>query len=216
MEAHWVSGLVVVLLTVLATGFFEGAETGFTSARRARLMHRARSGHRLAVLAARLAQDRGERVVLTAVVGSNIMTVAGSALATVALTARFGERGEKSIATIGITALVVVFGAIVPKSVFRSHPETLVTWAAAPFWVAMRVLWPLQQVIQLLAGLVLRALGQPTWVAPARFTKERILRNVELSYRSQTLEPLEEALVRRFAQASQLSLRQVMTPLALR
>jgi CBS domain containing-hemolysin-like protein len=36
---------------------------------------------------------------------------------------------------------------------------------------------------------------------------------VELSYRNQTLHALEEALVRKFAQASQLSLRQVMTPL---
>jgi putative hemolysin len=207
----WTTSLLVMAASVALSGFFDGTETGFTSVRRIRLLHRARAGSRLAALAARLAADR-EQVILSAVVASNAMTVAGSAVATVGFRARFGEAGE-TLAAVLMTALTIVFGQVLPKSLYRAHPETLTTWSALPFLLATRALIPLQWLILTLSRGVLGLIGQSARGATSRLTKERILMSFELSMRGEELAELEESLVRRFVHGSQLSLAQVMTPM---
>jgi len=127
-----VSTPLVILVTavcLLASGFYSGAETGFMSVSRIRLSYLRR--RREPGWARELSQlvRRVEDPILTCLIGTNLFNVLGSAVVTAVLSARHGPRGEVAAAVI-MSVLVIVFGEIVPKIIFREYPEGLMPRAS--------------------------------------------------------------------------------------
>lgn len=160
MSAGWTdNGLIVAIAVaacVVASAFFSGIETGLMSVSRVRMRRSAAGdtprGRRLRALLRDL-----EDPVLTCLVGNNLVTVALSALMTVALTARFGDAGE-GLAVVIVSVVLLLFGEILPKVAFREWPERLTMAMLPAFLVVMAVLWPVRMVLRgyrrLLQGLV--------------------------------------------------------------
>lgn len=200
----------LIALSVLLNAFFAGVETGFTSARRIRLLHRARNGSRTAGLAALLLRRR-ENMIIAAVVGNNVAVVAGTAVATSAFVAWYGGAGETWAAVV-MSALNIVFGEILPKALYRSHPELLLSASAGPFWLMSRVLLPLQWFALVLSRGLLTLLGQGTESGVPRLSRERLLRIFRMSRERGEVGEGEDALIHRFVNASRLPLTHVLTP----
>jgi putative hemolysin len=158
------AGLVLVALLV-ATGFCSGTETGFLSASRVRLRRLAAAGDRGAapVLALR---NRMEDVVLTLLVGNNIVNVLVSSLLTVTFLARFGEHGEE-LAVAVATVCTAVFGEILPKVVFREFPERLTIAAVPALRAMMFVLAPARWLLNAYARFLQRVSGRSSAVGQA-------------------------------------------------
>jgi Mg2+/Co2+ transporter CorB len=106
--------LTVIFLLLIASAFFSGAETALTAASRPLMHQLATTGDRRAAMVNDLRQHR-ERLLGALLLGNNIVNILASSLATGALVALFGEVGV-AYATVGMTALVVVFGEILPKT----------------------------------------------------------------------------------------------------
>ncbi len=203
--------VAVVLLSILTNAFFAGAETGVTTARRARLVYRGRQGDSGARRAARLTARREDSIV-GAVVGNNLAVVTGTAVATALCVGYWPQSGE-SIAAVVMSATNIVFGEILPKSLFRAHPEFLLARVSAPFEWSMRLLRPLQWVAVAMAGGVLRILGLGNANVESDAGREELLRLVALSRRRAEISAQQGRFLRRLTRNSQLPLRQVMTPL---
>ena len=157
MSLGW--GLFLIALSVVLNAFFAGIETGFTSARAVRLMHRAKRGDRGAALAEKIVRNR-ENAIVAAVVGNNVAVVGGTAVATYTFVAWMGTSGE-TIAAIVMSVLNIVFGEILPKTFYRAHPERSVSLSAPAFRVLSWLLWPVQWVALFLARGIL-------WILRAR------------------------------------------------
>lgn len=110
--------VAVFLLAVLLNGLFAGYETGFVSADRIRIRYL--SEEEKNARAKRLLEHMGrpERMITTVLVGTNIALIVG----TMAITQRI-EQGW--LATLIVTPAFLIFAEIIPKSVFRSHPNRL-------------------------------------------------------------------------------------------
>ena len=208
----WELSMILVALSVAANGFFAGAETGVTSARRVTLIHLERQGKRGAKLAAQLVADR-ESIIVSSVMGNNVAVVTGTALCTAAFLDRFGPVGEQW-AALTMTVMNMLFGEILPKSWFRARPERAVMASAPILMVWNKLLAPARWIAVGMSYAVLRLLGDKGQGAEAPLSRERILHTFRGSALRQELEEDENALLRRFVQSSHLSLRQVMTPLA--
>lgn len=138
--------VVVALVALAGSAFFSGCETGYMSVSRARL-HRsgAMGGSRGRLLVRQL--DSIEDSILTCLIGTNLFNVLGSAVVTVALTARFGARGEW-LALLVVSACVIVGGEILPKVVYREHPERMML-ASVPLATGARtVLAPVRWLLR--------------------------------------------------------------------
>lgn len=130
MSPEIILTLAFVVLLLLASAFFSGSETALTAASRAR-MHtletegdeRARRVNQL------LAQP--ERVIGTVLLGNNLVNILASALTTSLLISLFGEVGV-FYATIAMTALVVIFSEVLPKTIAIASPDRI-SLAVAPF-----------------------------------------------------------------------------------
>ncbi|MEZ4386487.1 MAG: CNNM domain-containing protein [Candidatus Krumholzibacteriia bacterium] len=154
----WGADLItlVLLAALLGSAFFSGCETGLLSASRVRLVRRQRDGDDRVAGLERL-RRRMDDAVLTCLVGTNLCTVASSAVATALLSALLGRAGE-GVAVVVASLTLVVFGEIIPKIVYREYPEAL-TLASVPGlrvfqWLIAPVRWALGGYAALVSRLV--------------------------------------------------------------
>jgi len=161
MSEPFLSGDLLALamgICVLGSAFFSGTETGLLTVSRVRLQRLAKSGEARVDRVLRLV-DRLEDGILACLVGTNLFNILASALMTAALTARLGERGEGVAVAITAT-LLVIFGEIVPKVLYREYPERL-TVASEPVLRGFMVLVaPLRWLLNGYARLVQRLSGR--------------------------------------------------------
>ncbi|MTH98098.1 HlyC/CorC family transporter [Roseibium sp. RKSG952] len=113
--------IVAILLLIGLSGFFSGSETALTAASRARIHQMEKSGDWRAVIVGRLIASR-ERLIGALLLGNNLVNILASALATTVFLELFGEAGV-AIATIVMTALVLIFAEVLPKTWAISNPE---------------------------------------------------------------------------------------------
>jgi len=142
----WDLVAVVVAVCLLASGFMSGTETGLMSVSRIRLRFlELRREHARARALARLL-DRVEDPILTCLIGTNLFNVLGSAVLTVAFTARYPERGEILAAAVG-SVLVITLAEILPKVLYREYPERLTLVSLPVLRVAMVLLAPVRRIL---------------------------------------------------------------------
>ena len=148
-------GLLVVLL--LLSAFFSGSETALMSLNRYRLRHKARQGHRGAVVADRLLQ-RPDRLISLILLGNNLVNFSAAAL--VAIIA-FDVGGQPAVAlgTLVLTLLVLVFAEAAPKTLAALHPEKLAFPAALIYQPLLKITYPLVWLINLMSNGVLWLCG---------------------------------------------------------
>lgn len=154
-EAIWIGAGIVVLLFVSA--FFSGSETALTAASRAKLHGMADRGSKGAQAALNVKED-GERLIGAILVGNNIANILGTALATSLFTLLVGPNGI-AVATVAMTAMVVIFSEIAPKNYAYSNPERAAVFVARPIAVVVRLLAPVVTTVTRGVRLFLRLFG---------------------------------------------------------
>ena len=106
--------LVAIAVLLFLSAFFSGSETALTVASRP-LMHQLESkGNKSAQTVNKLHERKG-MLIGAILIGNNLVNILASALATSLLIGFFGEAGI-AYATIIMTALVVMFAEILPKT----------------------------------------------------------------------------------------------------
>lgn len=111
------TALILFASGILLNAFFAGYETGFVAINRIRIRHLAEEEHdRHAKVLLRYLADPA-RMITVVLVGTNLALVMG----TIAMTRELGAFWSTIIAT----PLFLIFGEVVPKSIFRIHPTRL-------------------------------------------------------------------------------------------
>ncbi len=149
--------LLLIALCLLGQALFAGAETAFISASFLRLTRRARQGSSSAGRVLDALQEP-ESVLSTLLLGTNLFVVAASTLATNLCVRLFGETGLV-VSTAVLTVLVLVFGEVMPKSLFRYEADRLVLLVVGPLKIAQRLLHPVVWVLSALARAMVRIVG---------------------------------------------------------
>ena len=127
--------LIVVLAVLVAlSGFFSGSEIAFFSVPDTRAQALAKEGRRGAKALVRL-KSNADRLLITLLIGNNVVNIGAASVATYAATQAFGSAGV-GIATGGMTLLVLFFGEIVPKSFAAANAESI-SIAIAPLVLAL-------------------------------------------------------------------------------
>ncbi len=145
--------LAVVLLIVLSA-FFSGSETALTAASRARMHALELEGNERARKVNRLLAAP-ERIIGTVLLGNNLVNILASALATSLLIQFFGDAGV-AYATLVMTALVVIFAEVLPKTYALAFPDRI-SLSVAPVMRTLIVLFkPLTMAVAFVVRQVLK------------------------------------------------------------
>jgi len=150
-------GAIFGLLIVSA--FFSGSETALTAASRARMHALEEDGNARARLVNRLLSSR-ERLIGALLLGNNLVNIAASALATSLLLSLFGEAGV-AYATLVMTALIVVFAEVLPKTYAILNADRMALGVAPALKILVALLAPVTAALQFLVRHTLRLFGSP-------------------------------------------------------
>ncbi len=148
-------GLLVVLL--LLSAFFSGSETALMSLNRYRLRHKARQGHRGAIVADRLLQ-RPDRLISLILLGNNLVNFSAAALVAV-IAFKIGGQPAVALGTLVLTLVVLVFAEAAPKTLAALHPERLAFPAAMIFKPLLKITYPIVWLINMMSNGVLWLFG---------------------------------------------------------
>ena len=118
--AFWITVAAIVAL-LLMSAFFSGSETALTAASRGKLRSQADRGSRGAARALKITEDN-ERLIGSVLLGNNIVNILAASLATALFTRLFGDNGV-ALATLVMTALVLVFAEVLPKTYAITNAE---------------------------------------------------------------------------------------------
>ena len=154
--AFWVSaGAIVVLLVI--SGFFSGSETALTASSRGKLKAQADKGSAGAERALELTRD-SERLIGAVLLGNNLVNILAASLATALFTRLLGDSGV-AYATLIMTALVLIFAEVLPKTYAISNPEGAATRVARPLRVIVAILSPVVLVVRFVVRRMLALFG---------------------------------------------------------
>ncbi len=152
----WLS-IGIVLICLLLSAFFAGSETALTASSRASMARLEKQGSRGAAIVNRLLEQR-ERLIGALLLGNNAVNIAASALATSLLLALFGKAGIV-YATIVMTAVVVIFSEVMPKTAAFNAPDRIALLVARPMQWIVKALAPILMTIEFLVRWLLRLFG---------------------------------------------------------
>ena len=200
--------LIALAVLLVLSAFFSASETAFTSMNGIRMKSRANDGDRRAERALRLAGDF-DRLLTTILVGNNIVNILSTSLATVLFVRWLGNLGV-TLSTVVMTALVVLFGEVCPKSMAKESPERFAMFAA-PFLRGVQVV--LTPVVFLLvktkSGLarLFRSRAEKTAI-----TESEILTFVEAAEQEGGIDEQESELIRSAVEFGDITAGEIATP----
>ena len=210
MSADQVIYLVILTFCTVGSGFFSGSETAFIGISQERVHRLASTGRRGQRVEQLLADP--ERLLSTLLVANNLVNVLAAAVATTLFIGLVGEQWGPWLATAAVTAVILVFGEITPKTVAARYPERFVLAVAPSIWQLSRVLAPVAHFFAGITRGLLRLMRIPVDRSSALVTEEDIRALAELSHRGGNIEEAEREIIDALFGLADRPIREVMTP----
>ncbi|ELZ21954.1 hypothetical protein C477_04394 [Haloterrigena salina JCM 13891] len=204
-------GSVAVLLLIALSAFFSSSEIAMFNLPKHRLEGMVEDDVPGAKLVKSL-KDDPHRLLVTILVGNNIVNIAMSSIATAILSLHFGGLVGVLLATFGITALVLLFGESVPKSYAVENADTWSIRISRPLKATEYLLFPLIILFDYLTRQVNRLIGSTGAIESPYVTRDEIQEMIESGEREGVLEEEEHEMLQRIFRFNNTIVKEVMTP----
>ena len=146
--------LVILGLCILFQAFFSGAEIALVSADKVKLRHRAEEeGHRERAILSFL--DNPGELISTSLVGTNTCVVLSTVVATLGFLSWFPHNAELAALAL-MTPLVLIFGEILPKSIFQHYADPIAPKVIYALWFFRLLFYPMVAIGSWLSRSLLR------------------------------------------------------------
>ena len=168
--------VIGLLVSMVFSAFFSGMEIAFVSSNRLRV-EMDRDKHGLAQRALDVFYRQPSHFISTMLVGNNIaLVVYGILFAQIfdaTLFAPLSDGARVTCDTLLSTIVVLFTGEFLPKTIFKSNPNGLMTFFALPAFLCYIILWPISRFSTLLSRGLLRLVGvkMPKETEGKEFTK---------------------------------------------
>lgn len=201
--------VIIFSTMILLSALFSSAETAFFSLTPARIrlmVHKKEfAAHIVEIL-----KGRPRRLLITILVGNNIVNLFTASYATV-VAARFFDSAAVGIATGVTTILILVFGEILPKSFAVAHKERIAGLTAWPIFVLYKVFYPLIFLlyqINIFFYKIMRTTHKEDVV-----NEEEIRVLTQMGVESGVINMHEHEMIENVFQFDDIQVKEVMTPL---
>jgi len=202
-----VSELLILAVLLVLSGVFSGTETALVTLSMARAEALYREGRRGAHALYLLKQDPS-RMLITILIGNNVVNISASAIATVIATEQFGDLGP-GIAVGVLTILILVFGEITPKSLATRFSERISLFIAPVMYGFMRAIYPL---VWLFLQFTDWVQARSSATEDPLVTESEVITMVEHGEEEGVIEADEREMIQRVFNFNDLKAEDVMTP----
>ena len=161
-----------LVLLIFISAFFSGSETGLMSLNRYRLRHLADKKHKGAIRALRLLKTP-EKLIGLILLGNNFVNILAASLATIIGFRLLGEAGVLA-APFFLTAIVLIFAEVTPKSIAALHPERFALPSTLILELLLKLLYPFVWLLNLTTQGIFKLLGIPLEQRESALSQEEL------------------------------------------
>ncbi len=161
--------ITILVVLLILSAFFSGIETALMSLNQIKIKSLVKQGKKGSAVLYRIKQ-KPHKLIITILIGNNLVNIGAASLATVMFTELFGSSGV-GIATGIMTFLILVFGEITPKTFASQNAERVSLLVARPIEILSILLSPFVWVFEKISKLMSVLLGSK---------KEDVLSETEL------------------------------------
>jgi CBS domain containing-hemolysin-like protein len=211
MVLEFLAGVFIILFCILCESFFSGTETAFVSLDRAKIKALADKGDKGAI-GINSFLEKPESFFSTTLLGTNLSVVISNTIATIMVITYLGERYE--YITIFIMApLLLVFGEIVPKTVYRYHADQIAPHLVAPLKVIAGIFKPFVSLLSEITECFVKFFRMDRAQTYPLTTREDLANYLDLWNINSRLKTAEKKMVERIFDFSETLASDIMIPL---
>ncbi len=201
-------GEVITLIILLGlSAFFSGIEIAFFSLSPAKVKTMVKQKIKNAEYVEAL-KSEPRKLLSTILIYNNLVNIGAAALAT-SLALQIFQSYAVSIATGGMTILILIFGEITPKAFATRNAEVVSRYAARPIIFLQLLLWPVIFIFTKLTSFVLNL--QKTKGKPL-VTEEEVKTMVDIGVKEGEVEEQEKKFIEKVFLFNDILAEDVMTP----
>src|SRR5215213_9188717 len=216
----------IILLLILANGFFSGSEMAIISVRRSRIDQLADEGHKSARVAARL-KDDSDRFLATVQVGITLVGSLASALGGASAVEflrplfqqsqspflrQWGEALALGTIVVIISYLSLVIGELVPKSLALRYSERIALFVARPLDILSRMFSVVVRFLTASSNVLLFFTGSGAKSTEALISEEEVRYLVSEGAEKGVFDDTEKEFIHSVFDFADTSVREVLTP----
>lgn len=201
------SDLLPLMGLIILSGFFSGSETALVSVSHSKVAELVSEKKANAKLLKKLKSDP-HKLLITVLIGNNLVNIGASAYAAVVFTDLFGHNGV-GIATGVMTFFILVFGEITPKSFAHEHAAIISLWVARPIYALQVILYPIVWMFEQIVKLV------GAWVGSKKnytVTEGELVAMLKIGAQEGAFESHEKELIENVLEFNDIEVEDVMTP----
>lgn len=210
--------VLAVLICLVLSAFYSGSETALVSVNKIRINQLVESNDVKAKIVHRLVASPDRMLALT-LVGTNLANI---------LIAQFGDRLTKQvlsqgfpnaknlqepIAILWVTTLLLIFGEILPKTIFRVKADSLALRYASPLRISEYVLAPLIFLVQTLTKFIVKLMDRGADAPSPDAQREELRLLATMGERTGNLHTDQRRMIHSLLNVQNRTVAQVMVPL---
>ncbi len=203
-----------IVIVLFLQGLFSGGEIALVASDINKIRSRAKSGSRSAQTVLKLL-NRPEWFLSTTLTGTNICVVTNTAVVTSMFISMFGAVRGELFSIIVMIPLLLIMGELVPKSIFRQHPEAVAMKISWFLWGASFVLYPIVVIVSKISkgALNIFTQEQKTYYTPY-ITKAGLEFLLQKGGGESDIMTSEREMIRRIFDFTESTAEDVMVPLS--
>lgn len=203
---------IAMIILLLLKGFFSGSEIALVNSDKIKLRHEAKQGNEGAKLTLNLFKNP-EILLSTTLVGTNLSTIALTTIGTLLMIELMGANGDL-IAFLIFTPIFLIFGEIVPKSIYQQKSDFLTPIIIYPLRWTSFVFYPVIFVFSRIARLAARLVGAGKADQTFFITREQLMTLVEQAEHGAALSVFDRGRIRRVIRFAETTVKEAMIPIS--
>lgn len=201
------SQLLILLGLVVLSGIFSSSETALVSVTKSKVDELVSKKVRNSKLLQKLKNDP-HRLLITVLIGNNIVNIGASAYAAIVFTDIFGDAGV-GIATGIMTFFILIFGEIVPKSFAHQHAEGVSLFIVRFIYFLQIVLFPLILFFDIVVTLFSKLTGVKKGYT---VTEGELVAMLKIGEEEGAIQKQEKEFIENVLEFNDIEVEEVMTP----
>jgi putative hemolysin len=204
-----ITQIVLLIILLILSGVFSGIETAFFSLSNLKVRSLLKLKKKGSIATVYKLKQNPRRLIITILIGNNIVNIGAAALATVIAIDLFGSSGA-GIATGIMTLLILLFGEITPKSIASVYSEKISLIVAKPILLFMYLIFPVVLLFESITKVMHRIFNIEN--KDPIITEEEFKTLVEIGAEEKVLKRKSKELIEGVLDFEDITAKEVMTP----
>ncbi len=200
------SEIVLLILLIILSGAFSGAEIALTSLSPAKVQT-LKNDKRFASKAVYKLKKKPESLLITILIGNNLVNILATVVATLWAVDFFGSHAV-GIVTGVLTFVILVFGEITPKTFAQKYAEGFSRLMAFPLLWLTYLLFPIVWLLNKFIHGLMRLLKAKS---PITMSEEELLAMVDIGTQEGVIEEHEQELIENVLEFTDTTVEEIMT-----